>query len=117
MKRTKAQQRKRIHYRIRKKIRGTAVRPRLSVFRSNKAIYCQAIDDINGVTIVQANSREETISTGTKKVDQAKEVGKLFAQRATAENINQLVFDRSGYLYHGRVKALADGVREGGIKF
>ncbi len=114
MKYTKAQQRKRIHYRIRKRVTGTAARPRLSVFRSNKAIYVQAIDDVNGVTLAAASSKE---SPEGNKTEQARKVGKLIAERALAKNLSAVVFDRSGYLFHGRVKALADGAREGGLQF
>ena len=117
MKLNKEQSRRRIHYRVRKKVRGTGERPRLSVFRSNKFIYCQLIDDLSGSTIAQASSRESDISNDGNKVDQAKAVGKLLAERAQKENIENIVFDRGGYLYHGRVKALADGAREGGLKF
>ena len=115
MKLTKAQKRKRIHHRIRNKIQGTAERPRLSVFRSNKAIYCQLIDDLTGRTLTSA-STIEIEATGTK-IDQAKEVGKKVAEKALAENITSVIFDRGGYLYHGRVKALAEGAREGGLQF
>ncbi len=116
MKLNKQGKRKRIHKRIRKKIRGTASRPRLSVFRSNKSIYCQVIDDINGSTLVAASSREPGIPAGNK-TEQAKAVGKIIAERANAKNISEILFDRGGYLYHGRVKALADGAREGGLNF
>ena len=117
MKFNKELRRKRIHNRIRRKIRGTSERPRLSVFRSNKAIYCQLVDDINGVTILSASSNDEGVPAGQNKTEQAKAVGQLLGKKASSANITQLVFDRSGYLYHGRVKALADGVRESGIKF
>lgn len=117
MKNTKANRRTKIHYRIRNKVTGTPERPRLSVFRSNKSIYCQLIDDVNGVTIVSASSKDASVNTGNPKKDQAKEVGKLLAAAAVKHNISSVVFDRSGYLYHGRVKALADGAREGGLKF
>ena len=113
---TKEKRRQRIHYRIRKKVRGTAARPRLSVFRSNKEIYCQLVDDVNGHTLASASSREASVAKDKPKVDQAKEVGKLIAERASSANISIAVFDRGGYLYHGRVKALADGAREGGLK-
>jgi large subunit ribosomal protein L18 len=115
MKFTKAQQRKRIHYRIRKKISGTEIRPRLAVSRSNKEIYAQLIDDVTARTLAAATSRELK-STGTK-TEQSVEVGKLIADRAKAANITTVVFDRGGYLYHGRVKALAEGAREGGLNF
>lgn len=109
--------RKRIQLRIRKKIKGTAERPRLNVFRSNRYIYAQVIDDIQGHTLAAADSREATVSNEGNKVDQAREVGKLLAERAKEANVETVLFDRGGYLYHGRVKALADGAREGGIKF
>ncbi|MFN7119975.1 MAG: 50S ribosomal protein L18 [Saprospiraceae bacterium] len=113
----KVGRRKKIHYRIRKKITGTPSRPRLSVFRSNKFIYCQVIDDTTGYTLASASSREESIAKGVPKVEQAKAVGKLLAERVQAKNISSVTFDRGGYLYHGRVKALADGAREGGLQF
>lgn len=113
MKRTRQQSRKRIHLRVRKKVNGTTERPRLNIFRSNKAIYCQIIDDLNGHTLAAASS------TGLKgsKTEQAAAVGKIIAEKALAAGINNVVFDRGGYLYHGRVKALADGAREGGLQF
>jgi large subunit ribosomal protein L18 len=111
----KSYNRKRIHYRIRKRIRGTAQKPRLSVFRSNKEVYCQLIDDVNGVTLASASSKGVKISGN--KVLQSAEVGKQIASKAKALTIEAIVFDRGGYLYHGRVKALADGAREGGLKF
>lgn len=113
MKRTKGQSRERLHMRIRKKVRGTAERPRLSVFRSNVSIYCQLIDDLKGHTLAAASSRG---CTGTKS-EQAAAVGKLIAEAAKAQGIQTIVFDRGGYRYHGRVKALADGAREGGLNF
>ncbi len=115
MKRTKNDSRKRIHLRVRKKISGTAERPRLSVFRSNKAIYCQIIDDQIGHTLAEANSFEAQVK-GTK-TDAAKAVGQRIAEKAKAAGIENVVFDRGGYLYHGRVKALAEGAREAGLKF
>jgi len=117
MKFNKSARRKKIQLRIRKKINGTAELPRLSVFRSNKEIYAQLIDDKAGVTLASASSREEGVSKSVNKVEQAKEVGKTLAEKAKAENIANVVFDRSGYLYHGRVKALADGAREAGLQF
>ena len=117
MKFSKEGRRKRIHYRIRKKIQGTAERPRISVYRSNRAIYCQLIDDVAGKTLAAASSMDKTVSTSGNKTDISKEVGKLIAERGKAAGIEVVVFDRSGYLYHGRVKALADGAREGGLKF
>lgn len=112
----KEKRRKRIHYRIRKKVNGTPARPRLNVYRSNKEIYCQIIDDLNGVTLVAASSREDAVDSSKPKVEQAKAVGALIAEKAKDANIDVAVFDRGGYLYHGRVKALADGAREGGLK-
>lgn len=113
------EKRKRIKLRIRKKISGTADTPRLAVFRSNKQIYVQAIDDLNRVTLVSASSKEKEIAekTGINKVEQAQLVGKLIATKCKDKGIESVVFDRSGYKYHGRVKSLADGAREGGLKF
>ncbi len=102
--------------RIRGKVVGSAARPRLSVFRSNKAIYAQVIDDATGTTLVAARSAEVD-GGGLDKTGVAKKVGKLLAERARARDIATVVFDRSGYLYHGRVKALAEGAREGGLVF
>lgn len=107
--------RKKIHYRIRKKVRGTASRPRLAVYRSNKAIYCQAIDDVAGHTLAAASSLEASVPKNVNKIEQSKVVGKLVAERMLAKNVAVAVFDRGGYLYHGRVKALAEGAREGGL--
>ncbi|MGB1247910.1 MAG: 50S ribosomal protein L18 [Chitinophagales bacterium] len=106
----------RIRRSIRKKISGTADRPRLSVFRSNKAIYAQLVDDIAGTTICAASSKEAGATSGTK-VEQAKAVGTLLAERAQSNGIETVLFDRGGYKYHGRVQALADGAREKGLKF
>lgn len=117
MKFLKENRRKKIHMRIRNRLRGTTVRPRISVFRSNAQIYCQIIDDSNGHTLVSASSRENAIDKTVNKVDQARQVGKLLAERALAAQVNTVLFDRSGYLYHGRIKALADGAREGGLQF
>lgn len=108
--------REKIRSRIRKSIKGTGERPRLSVFRSNKAIYAQLIDDVKGMTIVAASSREQGVDTKTAKIDQAKSVGKILAQKAVNAGVKSVVFDRGGYLYHGRVKALAEGAREGGLE-
>ncbi|MEQ1745251.1 MAG: 50S ribosomal protein L18 [Saprospiraceae bacterium] len=116
MKRTKNLSRKRIHMRVRKKIKGTPDRPRLNVFRSNKAIYAQIVDDLKGHTIAAASSLDHKDFSGNK-TDMAKEVGKSIAERAKAAGIESVVFDRGGYLYHGRVKALAEGAREGGLNF
>lgn len=107
--------RTRVKYRIRKKVNGTSTKPRLSVFRSNKEIYCQLIDDVNGVTLASASSKGMKIA-GTK-IAVAAEVGKKLASKAVSAGISEVVFDRGGYLYHGRVKSLADGAREGGLKF
>lgn len=109
--------RNKIRSRIRKTVNGTAECPRLSVFRSNKGIYAQIIDDLKGHTIVAASSVEDGVDKKANKVDQAVAVGKLVAQKATAAGVSVVVFDRGGYLYHGRVKALADGAREAGLKF
>ena len=114
---SKSDRRRRIHNRVRRKVQGTAQRPRLAVFRSNKAIYCQLIDDSKGVTLAAASSRDEGFSGSGTKSDVAKAVGTAVAQRATEAGINTVVFDRGGYLFHGRVKALAEGAREGGLKF
>jgi large subunit ribosomal protein L18 len=111
----KIARRQRIRYRIRKKIEGTAERPRLSVYRSNKQIYCQIINDLNGTTLAAASSTQ--IGATGCKVEQSLAVGKAIAEKAQAAGITAVVFDRSGYLYHGRIKALADGAREGGLKF
>lgn len=113
MKRNSQQSRLRIHLRVRKKVNGTTERPRLNVYRSNKAIYCQIIDDLKGHTLAAANS---VGLTGTK-TEQAAAVGKLIAEKAKSAGVESVVFDRGGYLYHGRVKALADGAREGGLQF
>ncbi len=109
---SKTEKRKRIHYRIRKKVNGTSDRPRLSVYRSNSSIYCQLIDDTKGVTLASASSKE--IDKGNKG-EQAQSVGKLIAERAKGLNIESAVMDRGGFLFHGRVKALADGAKEGGL--
>ena len=110
--------RNKIRSRIRKVMSGTAERPRFSVFRSNKEIYAQLIDDLKGHTIVAASSREKgAVDSKTNKVEQAAAVGRILAQKAVAAGVKEVVFDRGGYLYHGRVKALADGAREAGLKF
>jgi large subunit ribosomal protein L18 len=116
---TKLEKRTRIKMRIRKKINGTPETPRLSVYRSNKQIYVQVVDDLNGVTILSASSREKEIAsqTGVKKSDVSKLVGKLLASKCKEKGIESVVFDRNGYKYHGRVKSLADAAREGGLKF
>lgn len=110
--------RKKIHTRIRGVISGTATRPRLSVFRSNKQIYAQLIDDVAGVTMASAASSEKEISSlKSNKIEQAQLVGKTLAQKAISIGISSVVFDRSGYLYHGRIKSLAESAREGGLQF
>lgn len=112
---TKAQRIKR-HTRVRGKISGTAERPRLSVFRSENNIYAQIIDDVAGRTLCSASSVEKGFEGGGNK-EAAKKVGKTVAERAVAKGIECVVFDRGGYIYHGRVQALAEGAREGGLKF
>ena len=102
--------------RIRSKISGTAERPRLSIFRSNKNIYAQLIDDVNGVTLCSASSVQLKLANGGN-IDAAKSVGADIAKKAIALHISKIVFDRSGYVYHGRIKALADAAREGGLEF
>ena len=113
---SKTSRRKRIHNRIRKKMEGSSSRPRLSVYRSNKQIYCQLIDDSNGTTLASASSNDEAIAGGNKS-ELAGKVGELIATRAQSMNISEVVFDRGGYLFHGRVKALAEGARSKGLKF
>ena len=105
------------HIRVRGKISGTAERPRLNVFRSNANIYAQIIDDVNGVTLVSANTLEKGFEGATGNAEAAKKVGTVLAERAQAKGIEEVVFDRGGYVYHGRVAALAEGAREGGLKF
>jgi large subunit ribosomal protein L18 len=118
MKDTKLFHRSRIRRRVRAKISGTPERPRLSVFRSNKQIYAQIIDDAAGRTIAAASSIDkEVASKKVNKIEQAKLVGALLADRAKEAEVETVVFDRGGYIYHGRVKSLADGAREGGLNF
>ena len=105
------------HIRVRGKISGTPERPRLNVFRSNANIYAQIIDDVNGVTLVAANTLEKDFEGTTSNIEAAKKVGQIVAERAKEKGIEQVVFDRNGYLYHGRVAALAEGAREAGLKF
>ena len=113
----KAKRRLRIRRSIRNKVSGTAQRPRLSVFRSNKFIYAQLIDDVNGVTLASSSSSvNEGGVTGTKS-ESSSSVGRDIATKALAQGITEVVFDRGGYLYHGRVKSLAEGAREAGLKF
>ncbi len=115
---TKELRREKIKFRVRRKISGTTARPRLSVFRSNTEIYVQLIDDSSGKTLASASSRDKDIAAqkGTK-VEKSKLVGAAIARKASDLGLLDVVFDRSGYLYHGRVKAVADGAREGGLKF
>ena len=108
--------RSRVHFRIRQKLSGTAERPRLNVFRSLNHIYAQVIDDLKGETIASASTLAGKINAGGN-VDAAKEVGKLVAEQAIAKGVKKVVFDRGGYLYHGRIKALADAAREAGLDF
>ncbi|MCF0167214.1 MAG: 50S ribosomal protein L18 [Bacteroidales bacterium] len=117
---TKKERRQRIHYRIRKVVNGTAERPRMVVFRSNKQIYVQVIDDIKHVTLCAAASSDKVLAEqckGKPGIEVAAIVGKEIAKRAIEKGIETVSFDRGGYLYHGRVKSLADGAREGGLKF
>jgi large subunit ribosomal protein L18 len=116
---TKLERRIRIKHRIRKRLSGVAERPRMSVYRSNKEIYVQLVDDVQGKTLLAASSKEKAIAEkkDITKTEQAKLVGKLIAEKAVASGILNVVFDRNGYLYHGRVKSLADAARENGLKF
>lgn len=113
---TKSDRRQRIRYRIRKIVSGTPSNPRLSVFRSNKEIYAQLIDDVSGVTLAAASSREKGVNKGPN-VEVAAAVGKLIAEKALKAGIETVTFDRGGYLYHGRIKSLAEGARAAGLKF
>jgi len=113
----KLSRRDRIKKGIRKRLSGSSERPRLSVYRSNKGIYAQIIDDVTGKTLVSASSLSKEFSATGNKVDQSVAVGKMVAEKAVAAGIKQVVFDRNGYLYHGRVKSLAEGAREGGLIF
>ena len=113
---TKLERRTRIKHRIRKIISGTPTKPRLSVFRSNKEIYAQLVDDLNGVTITAVSSRDKDIKASTKQ-EAAAAVGKAIAEKGVNAGIDTVAFDRNGYLYHGRVKTLADAAREAGLKF
>jgi large subunit ribosomal protein L18 len=115
---TKLVRRQKIRYRIRKKVAGTAQKPRLSVFRSNTEIYVQLIDDVNSVTLASASSRDKDIAAQkVVKTEKAKLVGAAIARKATELGLKDVVFDRGGNLYHGRVKSVADGAREGGLQF
>lgn len=113
----KLSRRDRIKKGIRKTLSGSTERPRLSVFRSNKGIYAQVIDDLSGKTIVSASSLSKEFTAEGSKSDQSVAVGKLVAEKAIAAGIKEVVFDRNGYLYHGRIKSLAEGAREGGLIF
>ena len=114
----KVTRRQKIRHRIRRKISGTAEKPRLSVFRSNTDTYVQLIDDDNGVTLAAASTKEtDIVAQKVPKLEKAKLVGEVLARKALALGLTKAVFDRSGYLYHGRIKAVADGAREGGLKF
>lgn len=117
---TKIERRRRVHYRIRKHVSGTAERPRLVVFRSNRQIYAQVINDEAGVTLVAAASNDKVLAAeckGKSGIEAAAIVGKAVASRAIEKGISEVAFDRGGYLYHGRVQSLADAAREGGLKF
>ena len=114
---TKTERRQRIQYRIRKIVSGTAARPRLSVFRSNKEIYTQLIDDVSGVTLLAASSKDKGVNVKGTSIEVATAVGKLVAEKALKAGITEVTFDRGGYLYHGRIKSLAEGAREAGLKF
>jgi large subunit ribosomal protein L18 len=113
---TKNEARKRRHRRVRGKVSGTAERPRLAVFRSNRGVFAQLVDDERGITVASASWLALRPFTGTKS-EQAREVGKALAAAATAAGVTACVFDRGGYLYHGRVRSLAEGAREGGLEF
>lgn len=114
----KSQRRQNIRYRIRRKVSGVPGKPRLSVFRSNTDIYAQIIDDVNGVTLAAASSRDKDIAAQkVTKTEQSKLVGAAIARKASELGIQQVVFDRGGYLYHGRVKAVGDSAREAGLQF
>ena len=110
-------ERRRRHIRVRRKVNGTAECPRLCMYRSNTGIYAQIIDDVKGITIVSASTLDKEVKTKHANKEAAKEVGTLIATRAKAKKINDVVFDRSGYLYHGIVKELAEAAREGGLNF
>jgi len=114
---SKLQRRQRIKLRIRKIVSGTAAKPRLVVFRSNKDIYAQLIDDVAGKTLIAVSSREKEIANSGAKLEKAAAVGKVIGEKANKAGLTTCAFDRNGYLYHGRVKALADGAREAGLKF
>lgn len=115
---SKTDRRQRLRFRIRKTVSGTSQRPRLAVFRSNKEIYAQVIDDNSGKTITAASTRDKDIDASkVNKTEAAKLVGKAIAEKAIKAGVESITFDRGGYLYHGRIKSLAEGAREGGLKF
>ena len=114
---TKVEKRNRIKRRVRGKLSGSAALPRLSVFKSNKEIYAQLVDDKEGKTLVSASSRDKAVDAKGTKTEISTAVGKAIAEKAKAAGIENIVFDRNGFVYHGRVKALADGAREAGLKF
>lgn len=117
-KKSRQEVRRAVHSRIRKKVKGTSERPRLAVFRSLNHVYAQVIDDVNGVTLCSASSVEKSAGIGNGgNVDAAKSIGKLIAERAKEKGISSVVFDRGGYIYHGRVKSLAEAAREAGLQF
>lgn len=120
MRYTKEEARKARHFRVRKKVVGTSDKPRLNIFRSVNHIYAQVIDDFTGITVIAASSLDKEMKGKLKSggnIEAAKKVGAVIAKKALEKGISQVVFDRGGYLYHGRVKALADAAREGGLKF
>jgi len=117
MRGSRADARARRHRRVRKRVRGLNTRPRLSVFKSNRYIYAQVIDDVSGKTVAAASSQEQPLRDRTLTIDTAAEVGKLVAQRAKDAGVETVVFDRGGFRFHGRVKALAEAAREGGLQF
>jgi large subunit ribosomal protein L18 len=114
---SKQDRRTKIKLKLRKKIKGTTDAPRLSVYRSNSEIYAQLVDDLGGKTLLAVGSVDKSIAGKATKLEKAKQVGKLIAEKAVANGITSVVFDRNGFLYHGRVKSLAEGAREGGLKF
>ncbi len=117
MKTTRSAARVRRHNRVRKFVRGSVDRPRLAVFRSNRYIYAQVVDDVAGATLAAASSQEASLRDRSLSTETAAEVGKLLAERATAAGVSKVVFDRGGFAFHGRVKALADAAREAGLEF
>ena len=116
-KKSRSEVRAKKHYRLRNHISGTAERPRLSVFRSENHIYAQIIDDVAGSTLVSASTVEKSFEGNGSNIEAAKKIGTIVAERALQKGIEEVVFDRGGYIYHGRVQALAEGAREGGLKF